>query len=379
LQVPLGEISLTDFIQIVATLDQSSGDAHLYVQSSSGGSGMATTNGDVGLPNGRASLFNWTNFGAGVAGALGGIGSEVPAGVTLFRGELALLNVYDRALSEEEVIETFNRIAIPDPGLINSFTATPDRAASGSDVTLSWSVGDFESLTLLGPGGGDVSDQTINGEGSLIVQLSQSARYSLVAEGTNGASTESLMILIDIAPDVVILNQSTDSWDNADAWANGQAPRSGDDYLVTDFVASSLSAPADPQVSFDGDSLEILGAGAQLRLHNDITDSVSVNDLRLSGGSVVFTGGEGSLSLDGKVSVRQDSSIDITGTFNSLILDSDISGTGELSITAATTTIEEDETLIINGNNSGFSGGWTFVRGRTFASGPGSLGRVTYC
>lgn len=374
LEIPIQEISLTDFIQIVATMDQSSGDAHLYVQSTSGGSGTAMTNGEVGLPNGRASLFNWTNFSAAPAGALGGIGSELPAGVTLFRGELALLNVYNRALSEEEVHETFNRIAIPDPGLINSFTATPDRATSGSDILLSWSVGDFQNLTLLGPGGGNLADQTSNGEGNLIVQLSQSARYSLVAEGTKGASTASLMVLIDISPDVVILNQSTDAWDDANAWANGQEPRSGDDYLVTDFIASSLGVPSSPQVSFAGDSLEILGAGAQLRIDNDITDTLNMDDLRLSGGSLLFTGDEGSLTLDGALSIRQDSAIDVTGTFNSLILNSEISGTGELSITASPTTIEENETLIINGNNSDFSGGWTLIGGRTFASGSGALG-----
>jgi hypothetical protein len=277
-------------------------------------------------------------------------------------------------LSEEEVHETFNRIAIPDPGLINSFTATPDRATSGSDILLSWSVGDFQNLTLLGPGGGNLADQTSNGEGNLIVQLSQSARYSLVAEGTKGASTASLMVLIDISPDVVILNQSTDAWDDANAWANGQEPRSGDDYLVTDFIASSLGVPSSPQVSFAGDSLEILGAGAQLRIDNDITDTLNMDDLRLSGGSLLFTGDEGSLTLDGALSIRQDSAIDVTGTFNSLILNSEISGTGELSITASPTTIEEDETLIINGNNSEFSGGWTLIGGRTFASGSGALG-----
>jgi hypothetical protein len=374
LEVPLGDISLTDFIQIVATMNQSSGDVQLFVQSSSGGSGMAMANGELGLPNGRASLFNWTNFGAGVAGALGGIGSEVPAGATLFRGELALLNVYDRPLTEEEVETAFNRIAIPDPGLINNFSATPDRAASGDSITLNWIVGEVQSLTLLGPGGGDVSALTANGEGSLDVQLTQSTRYSLVAEGVNGASTSSLMILIDVAPDVVILNQSADSWDNVDAWADGQAPRSGQDYLVTDFVASSLSAPADPQVSFGGDSLEILGEGAQLRFNNNTTDSVDIDDLRLSGGSIVFTGNEGSLTLDGGLTIRQDSEIDITGTFNSLILDSAISGPGEFRVTAATTSLEEDETLVINGNNSEFSGGWTFVGGRTFADGSGSMG-----
>ena len=86
-----------------------------------------------------------------MAGALGGIASEVPEGVTLFNGELAVLNVYDRALTDEEVRVLFERVAIPDPGLIENFSASPERAASGETVTLSWSVGDVQKLTLLGP------------------------------------------------------------------------------------------------------------------------------------------------------------------------------------------------------------------------------------
>ena len=373
-RVPLSEINLSDFIHIVATLDQSSGELVLYVQGSAGGKASSRANGALGLPNGRASLFNWTNFSAGVAGALGGIASEVPEGVTLFRGELALLNIYDRALSAEEIDIMFRRIAIPDPGLIQSFTASPERASSGDTVTLSWQVGDVQGLTLIGEGGGDVLPLTQDGVGTVEVQLNQSARYSLVAESADGNSTASLMVLIDVADGVVLLKQSTESWETGNAWADGGAPTAGNDYLVTDFVASSLGAPGDIDVSFAGDSLEILGAGARLRLSNELTDRVTIDDLRLSGGSLEFLDGEGSLTLEGGLTVRRDSEIDIRGSFNTLLLDSRVSGVANLTVTAAATALDEDETLIINGNNSSFQGGWTFTGGRTFVSGDGALG-----
>jgi hypothetical protein len=333
-QVPLSGIELSDFIYIVATLDQSSGDLNLYVRGSAGGSGSSSANGVLGLPNGRASLFNWTNFGAGVAGALGGIGSEVPEGVTLFNGELAVLNVYDRALTEEEVRVLFERVAIPDPGLIQTFTASPQRTASGENVTLSWDVEDVQTLTLLGPDGGDVLSSTQNGQGSLDVQLTQSAGYTLVAEGAEGTSTRSLLVLVDVAEGVILLNTSSSSWDEASVWADAQAPQSGKHYLVTDFVASSLGVPDDFDVVFGGGSLELLGSGARLRIQNGMTDSVRIDDLRLSGGTVDFTDDEGFVTLEGAVTVRQDSAIDIRGAFNVLTIDSGVSGTGNLRITA---------------------------------------------
>jgi hypothetical protein len=373
-QVPLSGIELSDFIHIVATLDQGSGDLDLFVRGSAGGSGSASANGALGLPNGRASLFNWTNFSAGVAGALGGIASEVPEGVTLFNGELAVLNVYDRALTDEEVRVLFERVAIPDPGLIENFSASPERAASGETVTLSWSVGDVQKLTLLGPDGGDVLSSTQNGQGILDVQLTQSAGYTLVAEGAEGTSTRSLLVLVDVAEGVIILNTSTTSWDEASAWADGQAPRSGEDYLVTDFIASSLGVPDEFDVVFGGGSLELLGSGARLRIQNGTTDSVRIDDFRLSGGVIDFTDDEGFVTLEGGVTVLRNSGIDIRGAFNALTLDAGVSGVGRLRVTASPTDLEADETLIISGSNSSFSGGWTLVGGRTFAASNGSLG-----
>ena len=372
--VSLAEIDLSEFIHIVATLDQGSGDVALYVKGSAGGAASAEGNGQLGLPNGRASLFNWTNFSAGVLGALGGIGSEVPDGVTLFAGELALLNVYDRALTAEEVDTMFGRVAIPDPGLIQSFSASPERASAGDTVTLTWEVSAFDKLSLIGPGGGDAAPLTVNNAGAFDVQLDQSARYSLVAESSAGVSTASLLILIDVAADVVVLNQSADSWDVGSAWADGQAPRAGNDYLVTDFVAPSLGVTPDFDSTFGGDSLEMLGAGARLRIQNALTDAVTIGDLRLSGGTVEFTDNEGTVELAGGVTVRQESQIDIRGGFNTLVLDSEVSGMGRLTILASATALDEDETLIIQGDNSGFAGGWIFVGGRTFASSEGALG-----
>jgi hypothetical protein len=85
---------------------------------------------------------------------------------------------------------------------------------------------------------------------------------------------------------------------------------------------------------FGGGSLELLGSGARLRIQNGMTDSVRIDDLRLSGGTVDFTDDEGFVTLEGAVTVRQDSAIDIRGAFNVLTIDSGVSGTGNLRITA---------------------------------------------
>jgi hypothetical protein len=377
LEVSISDIELSDFVQIVVSLDQDTGDIHLYVRGASGGFASTSGNAPFGPPNGRASLFNWTNFSANVAGALGGIGSEVPEGVTLYTGELALLNVYDRPLTAPEIEDTFLRIAIPDPGLIQSFTATPDRANSGDPITIAWNVEPFQTLMLMGPGGGNVAAMTENGVGNLEIRLSQSAQYTLIAEGDEGVSTSSLLILIDVAADVVVLKTSTDTWETSTAWSDDQVPQSARDYLVTDFLASSLGVPAIAEAEFPGSSIEILGQGARLNIQNDITERVYIKDLRLSGGMLDLTGNEGSTILEGGLTIRQDSQIDITGTYNALTIDSQVSGSGGLRVTAAATSLEEDETLVLNGNNRSFSGDWTLVGGKTFVASPEALGTGT--
>ena len=372
LEVPLEGIDLSDFIQIVVTLDEASGVATLYVREAGGGFATASATGEVGKPNGRASLFSWTNFSAAIATALGGIGLEVPEGATQFRGEMALLNVYDRALSAEEVAEAFSRIAIADPELIVSFSASQDRVASGDAVTLAWEVGAAETLTL-SAGNGDVTGITVNGVGSLEVHPTDSTVFTLVATNSEGASVARKQILVDVAPDAVVLLKSADSWEDASAWSDGQAPQGGKQYLVTDFIAPALSTPTTASPVFPGGSLEILGGNAQLLIQNEFNISVRINDLRLNGGAIVFVDDQGLLSLSGGLSVGRDSRIDIRGTFNTLELDATLSGAGSITVDASNLPREEPS-LLITGNNSSFTGGWSFLGGNTIVGSSAALG-----
>ena len=372
LEVPLEEIDLTDFIQIVVTLDGASGVATLYVREAGGGFGTASATGEVGKPNGRASLFSWTNFSAAIAAALGGIGSEVPEGATQFRGEMALLNVFDKALSADEALDAFNRIAIADPELIQSFSSTQDRVASGDAVTFAWEVGAAETLTLSG-GHGDVTGVTVNGVGSLEVHPTESTVFTLVATNSEGTSIARQQILVDVAPDTVVLSKNADSWDQASVWSDGQAAQAGKQYLVTDFIAPVLSTPMTASAVFPGSSLELLGSNAQLLIQNEFNTSVQIGDLRLNGGAIVFEDDQGLLSLSGGLSVLRDSRIDIRGTFNTLELDSTLSGAGAMTVDASNLPREEPS-LLINGGNSSFSGGWRFLGGNTLIGSSAALG-----
>jgi hypothetical protein len=97
-----------------------------------------------------------------------------------------LLNVFGRVLTPGEVEIQFNRHAVPDPGIIKSFTATPSRQDAGGTVTLAWEVGEFGTLDL--DGVGDVSDMTTEGIGTLEITLDRSETFVLAATNAQGAS-----------------------------------------------------------------------------------------------------------------------------------------------------------------------------------------------
>jgi len=111
MEAAISLISPSDFVQIVVTLDSGSGDANLSVKGASGGAVSTTSNGTIGAPNGRASLFTWSGFGGGVDAALGGTGGTAPIGTTTFKGSIGSFKIYDRALDSGEIDETFLLIA----------------------------------------------------------------------------------------------------------------------------------------------------------------------------------------------------------------------------------------------------------------------------
>ena len=119
--VPLaGSIDASDFIQIVAALNPDESTIDLYVNGSAGGNELSSANGTVGRGGNRASLFTW---GSGLANAgnpddapggtfnLGGrteLDEMTPQGLTQFMGDIALMNVYSRTLTAEEVFASFS-------------------------------------------------------------------------------------------------------------------------------------------------------------------------------------------------------------------------------------------------------------------------------
>jgi hypothetical protein len=120
--VPLSEIDTSDFVQIVAALNDTDAEITLSVNGAAGGSASDTEVGDVGRGGNRASLFTW---GSGVANLgnpadqgggtfnLGGrteLDDMTPEGLTQFSGEIALLKVYSRAFTPAEVQAAYDLI-----------------------------------------------------------------------------------------------------------------------------------------------------------------------------------------------------------------------------------------------------------------------------
>ncbi|MEZ5324730.1 MAG: LamG-like jellyroll fold domain-containing protein [Verrucomicrobiales bacterium] len=110
--IPLTQINVTDdFVHAVLALDSANSKASLFVRGAAGGSDSATMDGAIGSPAGRSSTFRWSNFSSGVDGALGGTAGDPPLEVDSFFGQIALIKVYDRPLSEDEALDAFSRIA----------------------------------------------------------------------------------------------------------------------------------------------------------------------------------------------------------------------------------------------------------------------------
>jgi hypothetical protein len=129
--VPLDDLNVSDFVQIVASLDSTNGEINLYVNGSAGGSEATVAAGTVGRGGNRASLFTWGsglgNLGnpADAGGGtfnLGGrteLADMTPAGLTQFTGDIGLINVYSRAFTAAEVQQAFSNVFVPEPSSLS--------------------------------------------------------------------------------------------------------------------------------------------------------------------------------------------------------------------------------------------------------------------
>ena len=133
IEVPLADVDTSDFVQIETALNQADGEITVTVNGSAGGTATSVEQGTIGRGGNRASLFTW---GSGLANS--GNPADEPGGTfTLggrtelerydarrpcsIRGDIAILNVFSRALDADEIQAAFDSVAASSlPGDFNA-------------------------------------------------------------------------------------------------------------------------------------------------------------------------------------------------------------------------------------------------------------------
>ncbi len=116
----LTDIDTSDFVQIIAALNNDDGEITLSVNGAAGGSTSTNEIGVVGRGGNRASVFTW---GSGLNNNLGNPADEpggtfnlggrtelpdmTPEGLTQFSGQIGLIQVYNRTFTAEDVQKAF--------------------------------------------------------------------------------------------------------------------------------------------------------------------------------------------------------------------------------------------------------------------------------
>lgn len=114
MEVPLDGVDTSDFLQIVAALSASDEEITLSVNGSAGGTASVTESGIIGRGGNRASLFTWGSGAASFGGDTNNLGGRTeladmtPEGLTQFTGEIARLEVFTRALDDDDIQAAFD-------------------------------------------------------------------------------------------------------------------------------------------------------------------------------------------------------------------------------------------------------------------------------
>ena len=143
LEVPLNGLNLDDFFQIVVSNNSETDAVEVTIRDTFGNVVTASATADVTLGGNSGTVFFYGSGGAGGSvNNLGGrteIPEALPAVLNSFVGEIAILNVYDRILTTEEIAAAFGSVATttaPPSGGPNAITAISYDGVSA--VTLTW-------------------------------------------------------------------------------------------------------------------------------------------------------------------------------------------------------------------------------------------------
>ena len=197
LVVPTAGLELSDFIQILYTIRGAEQKVDAVVRDVTGQEVKAAANGKVVIGTNAASLLALTGNQVDLGGRTE-VATAAPAGLTGFAGEIAILNVYNRALTAEENTAAFQAVLPVTPSLITGFTSNVTQVAPGGSATLTWKVaGTPDSLTLSdGTAASPVNalPLTAGGNGTLSVSPTAPTTYTLRA--TRAGVTHSASVSI---------------------------------------------------------------------------------------------------------------------------------------------------------------------------------------
>ncbi len=201
LTVPLGGIDTSDFLHIVASLDEQNGHIDLHVRGAAGDAVRVDGNGPVGRGGNRASLFSWGSGTGSLGGGHNNLGGRTelagasPLGLTQFLGEIALLRVHDRALNDAEIEAAFDEVAGAVPE-IEAFSVDPSNIAGGERATLSWRVNNATDISI-DPEPGEVTNLTEGGVGQVEVAPEVTTTYVLTVSDGQHTRSAAVQVTVD--------------------------------------------------------------------------------------------------------------------------------------------------------------------------------------
>ncbi|MFT5191079.1 MAG: hypothetical protein ACI957_004117, partial [Verrucomicrobiales bacterium] len=165
------------------------------------------------------------------------------------------------------------------------------------------------------------------------------------------------------------------SWEDGSAWADGQPPSPGKDYIVATGVAEIVRSPKSLDPVFGGNALSIRGEDTQLLLNHSGTAMIPI--LHLEGGTVVLE--QRNVGLAGMVAANAASSIDFIQAGRTLNISAAITGAESITVLQsarpAEGVIERSSVLRLLGDGGEYTGDWEIKGGLLEGSRAGSLGR----
>lgn len=123
------------------------------------------------------------------------------SGLYLFDGIVDEFAIYDgKSLTAEQIQNHYLTGIGSDEIAIEDFKGDAERIDDGGSLELSWTVNQFDTLTI-DNGVGDVSGNTSNGEGSITVNPAESTTYVLTA--TSGDAEQSRSVSVHVGAPVI--------------------------------------------------------------------------------------------------------------------------------------------------------------------------------